>query len=394
MRILVAEDERATRARIVACLREFGHVPVEAANGREAWEIIREQEVPIVVSDWQMPKIDGPTLVRRIRSEVRDGYVYVILLTSRSERDDIIAGMDAGADDFMVKPFDKEELRARIRAGERVIQLEQALAEKNRSLLEANAKISEVNQQMKDELCAAARIQRSFLPTDLPQCAHAEFAWLYEPCDELGGDTLNIIPLSDHQYALYVIDVSGHGVSAALLSVQISRALTHLGAHEDEGSLASPPEVASMLNTRFQMDASNHQYFTLLYGVLDFQVDHFRYVSAGHPGPLLLRQGETVLDEATPPAIGFFPEPQFVEKNLSLEPGDRLFLYSDGIFEIDDPKGEEWGESRLAAAASRLPDQSIAENLHAVLESAKSWQNHERMGDDVSLIGIDIPNAG
>ena len=399
MKVLVAEDERATRARIVACLREFGHDPVEAANGLEAWNLAQAQEIPIVISDWLMPEMDGPTLVRRLRSQPQSSYVYVILLTSRAETQDVVAGMDAGADDFMSKPFDKEELRARIRAGERVIQLERDLEEKNRSLFEANAQISAVNRRMKSELLSAARIQQSYLPSRVPTCPHAEFAWLYEPCDELGGDTLNVIPFSDYQYGLYVIDVSGHGVSAALLSVNLSRALTRQNASttllhgppdSDGVALTSPRDVAAMLNTRFQTDPSNNQYFTFLYGILDLHELTFRYTSAGHPGPLVLGDDETLIAEAMPPAVGFFPDPEFQENTLSLRSNDRLYLYTDGIFEVDNDRGDEWGERGLAVAAKLTSHLPIAENLRAIRDAAKSWQNHSPMQDDVSLIGIQL----
>ena len=153
MKILVAEDERASRARIVAFLRGCGQEPIAVSNGEEAWNYLREDPVSLVITDWLMPELDGPGLIRRVRSSPHGhGYTYFIMLTSRSEKEALVEGMEAGADDFVVKPFDQEELRVRIRAGERVIKLEHALAEKNQRL-------QSVNKRMKDELLAAARIQ-------------------------------------------------------------------------------------------------------------------------------------------------------------------------------------------------------------------------------------------
>ncbi len=399
MKILVAEDERATRARIVACLRKSGHELVEASNGREAWEkLLASEDISLVISDWLMPEMDGETLIRRIRDHSRESYVYVILLTSRSQKEDIVAGMDAGADDFMTKPFDNAELRARINAGLRVLQLERTLGEQNRRLVEMNRQISAAHQQMKDELLAAARIQQSYLPDKIPQSPGVEFGWIYEPCDDLGGDTLNIIPLSGHQYGIYIVDVAGHGVSAALLSVHLSRVLTRhdeagtvLFNHNGSGAqLTTPSEVAKQLNATFQMSPSSHQFFTFLYGILDLEENTFRYTSAGHPGPLIISNKTATLSPTDPPAIGFLPSAIFEEHTLHLQPTDRLFFYSDGIFEIDDAEGNEWGEAGLAEAARSGAHLPISENLQAILQAARDWQHHDSMRDDVSLIGIAV----
>ena len=181
MRILVAEDERITRRTLQRQLESWGHEVVVAEDGAEAWDRFQQQQCDIVVTDWDMPRLDGRALVERIRGSGASGYVYLIMLTGRSEKADLIAGMEAGADDFLAKPFDQNELRVRVNAGERIIRLERNLAAHNT--------------RMKRSLDAAADIQRDLLPKNLPETLAAKFAWHYEPCDELGGDILNILPL-------------------------------------------------------------------------------------------------------------------------------------------------------------------------------------------------------
>jgi two-component system NtrC family sensor kinase len=139
VRILVAEDEAVSRRLLQASLEKWGHEVVVASDGEEAWELFRARPFPLVLTDWVMPRLDGLELIRRIRSASSPGYVFLILLTARSETADVVRGMEAGADDFMTKPFDREELRVRVRAGERIIELEQRLAEQNRTLREAQA---------------------------------------------------------------------------------------------------------------------------------------------------------------------------------------------------------------------------------------------------------------
>lgn len=224
MRILVAEDDRATRTRLLACLAEWGHEPLSAKDGLEAFEIFEREEVQLLLSDWQMPRMNGVELLRKIRSSPAHGYCYVILLTSRAETNDMVEAMEAGADDFVAKPFNTEELRVRLRAGERILRLERELEAKNAVLLEAN-------RRMAANLSEASKVQKTFLPNlPLPSSCGVDSAWVFHPCEGLAGDMFNLIQLDQNRIGIYIIDVSGHGVAAALLSVHVSRVLTRRGA--------------------------------------------------------------------------------------------------------------------------------------------------------------------
>jgi two-component system NtrC family sensor kinase len=139
MTVLIAEDDPVSRLLLQRNLQNWGHQVTAAQDGMEAWRQFEAGEFPVVISDWMMPEMDGVELIRRIRASGREGYVYTILLTARSEKEDIVEGMEAGADDFVTKPFDRDELRVRLRAGERIIRLEQSLAEQNRALRETQA---------------------------------------------------------------------------------------------------------------------------------------------------------------------------------------------------------------------------------------------------------------
>jgi sigma-B regulation protein RsbU (phosphoserine phosphatase) len=402
MKILVAEDDRATRLRITTCLREWGHEPLPAEDGAQAWEIFQQEDISMILTDWLMPHISGIELVQLARKmRAHSGVLYSILLTSRSEKRDVVEGIESGADDFITKPFDKDELRARIRAGERILELEGNLNNKNRFLERANERITESNERMKRELEAAARIQQAFLPDDLPNSPRAKFAWHYEPCEELAGDTLNIIPFDESHVGMYVIDVSGHGVAAALLSVHLSRILTDLDAADaylakrnEDGSeliIESPTKVAERLNRTFSFDLSTCQFFTFLYGILDLESRTFHYTSAGHPGPVVVDEhGRATIHKPTPPGIGIIPEARFCARTLKLNHGDRLFLHSDGIFEIDNPKGEELGEDRLSELMANSSGASLDENMHEVLDSVHRWRGSQCLNDDLSLMAVEM----
>jgi phosphoserine phosphatase RsbU/P len=211
------------------------------------------------------------------------------------------------------------------------------------------------------DLEVAALVQRSLLPARLPADERFRFAWEYLPCAELGGDGLNVFRLGEHAVGLYLLDVSGHGAPAALLSVNLARLLspvteqsTFLCVPEERGGgcRALPPaEVARRLNRWLLAGPTGGQFVTLVYAVLDTQTGLLRYVSAGHP-PLLLAgpDGSPSAHSSTGPPVGCFEDAEFDEGELALAPGDRLFLYSDGVLGAFNDSGSSYGP-----AAGRHP---------------------------------------
>ncbi len=139
MKILIAEDEVVSRHLLQAYLQQWGHQVTAAVDGMEAWRLFQEEDFPLVLSDWVMPQMDGLELIRHIRACPNGAFTYIILLTARTQKQDVIEGLEAGANDFVTKPFDRGELRVRVRAGERIVELERALAAQNRALREAQA---------------------------------------------------------------------------------------------------------------------------------------------------------------------------------------------------------------------------------------------------------------
>ena len=396
MKILVAEDDRVSRRLLESRLRKWGYEVTAAADGAEAWKIFQEEQFSMVISDWMMPKIDGIELLQRIRSAKNRGYVYTIILTARSDKEDILKAMNSGADDFITKPFDKDELSARLKVGLRITSLEQNLAQRNHEL-------KKINNRMRRDLESAARIQRSFLPTKLPECEKVEFAWKYIPCNELAGDTLNVFFLDDEHIGLYLLDVSGHGVPAALLSVTLSR---DLNPDLDQSDLLkepiseppgyriiSPEDVAERLNQRFPLDLNSGQYFTIQYGQLNIKSGIFKFFSAGHPPMIHIRNdgsSEVLLIRSTP--IGFITDTHKVyqEHSLRLAAGDRLYLYSDGIIEALNPEQDQFGVKRLRGCLSKSLTLPLADTLDKLKDEIDQWTDGSGCGDDLSLLALEI----
>lgn len=269
------------------------------------------------------------------------------------------------------------------------------------SLSEANGRLEAVNLRMKRDLDAAAQVQRSLLPRVLPVTGAATFAWAYRPCTELAGDIFNVFRLDDRNIGLYVLDVSGHGAVASLLSVAASHLISPVsnsgllrGPHADADlgvRLAPPAEVAARLNAMFAGRPDNEQFFTLIYGILNLDTAEFRFVSCGHPGPIHLPAGgpPRLLDGTGFP-VGIFEEATFEESRVALAPGDRLFLYSDGLPEAMAPGGEAFGTRRLLAAAGSDAGECLEASVSRLQGAVEGWCGQDGPGDDLSILALEI----
>jgi len=248
---------------------------------------------------------------------------------------------------------------------------------------------------MERDLKLAASVQQSLLPPPELQFGGIRVAHAFHPCDDLAGDGVGIVPLPDGRVGLYVLDVSGHGVGAALLSFT----LAHLLSTTAEESLLTeragasrtvvpPSRVADRLNRQFPMDRTR-QYFTLLYGVIDPSSGTFQYVTAGHPAPVLLpRDGPPVAIEGAGFPIGMIDDAAFEDATIELKPGDRLYLYTDGVIEALNSGGLEFGQFRLAAEIARWRDRPLLGGLDHAASVVRAWSGGP-LKDDVSLLGVE-----
>jgi sigma-B regulation protein RsbU (phosphoserine phosphatase) len=394
MHILVAEDDPIVRRLLQYHLNKWGHEVIQTQNGEEAWQAYQNYQFQMVISDWMMPGIDGIEFIKRIRASNNSAYIYTILLTSKGRKEDLIEGMEAGADDFLVKPMDTEELKVKMRAGQRIIELEQRLAQKNREL-------KNTNDLMKKDLLAAAKIQESLLPKNLPELNSLDVAWIFQPCDELAGDFLNVFPIGQDFLAFYILDVSGHGVSAALLSVTLSRLLSanplqsnvlvKNNQKSDKLTVVPPQEVAKELNQKFPLDPETGQYFTFLYGIIDIVKMNLQFVSAGHPGIVYLpKNGEPRILDSPGLPIGVVEKPEYTQQSLPLQSGDKIILYSDGIVEALNREGHQFGKKRFMENLLKIHRQPLQKYLEQFIKTLTDWCGGKQLQDDVTMIAVEV----
>lgn len=401
MRILIVDDDLLMRQFLASILEGQGHDVVQAEDGVDAWEKFQADPTRMVITDWKMPRMDGIDLCRKIREDSDARYTYLIIVTSNNERDDVSEGLGAGADDFVTKPFDPTELRWRVNSGLRVLNLEDALEERIIEVRRTAAKLEQANEQIREELEAAADIQRSLVPEDVGQSDCIHFSCRFQASDFLGGDGMNIFAIDEHHVAVYVADVCGHGIKPALLAVSIHRVLTPVAGQnsivadvQPDGTvsrIASPTEVLERLNQQFPMDLNTCQYFTMLYGVLDTRNGEFQYSSAGHPTPIHLRKGEDVkiLPGGGLP-VGMMDTGDFELESVSLKSGDRLCLYTDGITESRNSDGVMFEPERLADTLNRTLSRTPADSLKAVVTRVDKWNGKNGYEDDCSLVLIEL----
>jgi PAS domain S-box-containing protein len=265
------------------------------------------------------------------------------------------------------------------------------------ALEEANCRLEAANLALKQDLEAAAALQRALLPAVMPKFAGLSFTFSFRPCAEVGGDALNVLTLDDEHVAVYMLDVSGHGVTAALLSV----ALTHLLSvipdrsflYRSSGgaqSIAPPAEVISRLNTHFKFSPSSPRYFTMIFGVLQRSTGMFRYAAAGHLGPVHVTAcGSPRLGATGGIPVGLLPTATYEEHVIALAPGDRLFFFSDGILDAENRSEEDFGAERLLEALAENRGSTLDETVALIMNRVEQWSAPDGPTDDASILAIE-----
>ncbi len=397
--ILVASHDAHIRDLILRNLTEWGYPAVLAETADRAWQLLEEKKPWLVIADWAMPGSDGLSFCSRVRGRDNAGYVYIILLTPKVFKDRLVEAMEAGADDFILEPFGMDEVRARIMSAQRIMALEKELGERNQELTETNRRLRLAHEVITQDVESAARIQQSLLPC----CAEAvfgfEFDSLFIPCQVVGGDIFNYFVLDQDTIAFYHLDVSGHGIPAAMMSVAVSKTLTSLPFHESlirhttRGPRTmepfSPSSVVRELDMLFQSNDSVEQYFTIIYGMLDRRTGQVRFTQAGHPHPIYLpASSDAKLVGSGGLPVGLLPNAEFTETRITLSPGDRLFLYSDGIPDCTDPEGGRFSTDRLLFFLTDQRDLPLSDLMRRLGEEMYRYHGSDAFEDDMSMLVI------
>jgi sigma-B regulation protein RsbU (phosphoserine phosphatase) len=337
-----------------------------------------EVQPTVILQDLVMPEVDGLTLVKFFRANPATRDTPMIVLSSKEEPVVKAEAFAVGANDYVVKLPDRIELIARIRYHSRGYI---SLLQRN----EAYAAIQLSREKLADQMEAARKYVRLLLPepTEGPPAA----TWQYVPSTDLGGDTLGYHWLDDDRLAIYLIDVSGHGLDSALLSVTVMNVLRSRSLPDTDFS--EPGQVLGALNEAFPMEEYGNKFFTMWYGVFNRADSMLSYSGAGHPPPLLFEGdcsgAHPVKLTSEEPMIGAMPWPKFKTDHRKITPGSRLYVYSDGVHEIHKADGGEWTFDEFVAFMSQRTEATSPLGAR-LLEHVQMLNGSETLDDDFSMI--------
>ena len=272
-----------------------------------------------------------------------------------------------------------------------------ALAETQ--LRKLNEELVEKKRRLELDLKAAAEIQKSLLPQITFTVENLEIAWKFEPCEHMGGDIFNIFQIDSQHLGIYMLDVSGHGVPAAMITVSVSQFLqqnvVQMAKGRQNSAIMSPAQILTALENEFPFERFNN-FFTITYVVINTKTGDTVYSNAGHPYPALLRGNKSIeLLNKKGPLIGvgdlnFINNRKigFKEGRLVIQPGDKLFIYTDGIPEYQNSRKEFYGENRFYNTLKMLENESVRKIVDRCIESLMDFGNNARPKDDITLLGI------
>jgi sigma-B regulation protein RsbU (phosphoserine phosphatase) len=326
-----------------------------------------------------MPGIDGREVLRRIKTDDHLRHVPVIMISALDQIESVVTCIEQGAEDYLPKPFNPVLLRARIGSSlerKRLRDAEQA----------AFKALQESQQKLAAELSEAAAYVQGVLPAPLSEGA-VRTAWEFLPSSSLGGDAFGYATLADGRFSTCLLDVCGHGVGAALLSISV---LNVIRAESLPGvDFSDPGAVLAGLNAAFPMEKHGEMFFTAWCGIYDPQTRIMRFAAGGHPPAVVVKaDGSTELLAARGPVIGAVPGMKFSTAEAVIPPDSRIFVFSDGAYEIARHDGSMMGHDDLRTLLSSAPEKNA---VPWVMDRLREINPHPVFDDDVSLLELVLP---
>jgi sigma-B regulation protein RsbU (phosphoserine phosphatase) len=368
--VLLVDDTPENIQIVNAILKDTYRIRI-ATNGAKALELARTDPMPdLILLDVMMPGMDGFEVCSRLKLDAATRDIPVIFLTGATEVADETRGFEVGGVDYIHKPFSQAVVRARVH--------------NHLMLREARDQIARQLASIRTELETARQIQLSILPREAPALPGIDIAAHYSPMTSVAGDFYDFIKVDEHRLGTLVADVSGHGMSAALIASMLKIAFA-----EQAESAADPARLLSGLNQTLCGKFKGH-FVTAAYVFVDTEKKMLRYAGAGHP-PMLMRShangGARELVE-NGLFLGAFPFAEYSAIELPFEPGDWVMLYTDGVLEMNNANEEEFGIDRLKLFLEMNENRPAAKFLDATLAELSQWSAGREAEDDLTLLAI------
>lgn len=394
--VLVVDDSRAILALVTALMQRDGYDVMAANNAEEALTLLAGSDPDVIITDVGMPGMDGISLCRELQEKLRRP-AHIIILSKHSDR--VVDGLDAGAMDYVCKPFAAPELSARVSAGMRIVQRQRRMQSDNTDLRCSFDRLRADKQRSDLDLSAAAELQFGLLPAAVSHHQGLTISCSIKPDSVLSGDMIGVLPQRGGTVGVYSIDVSGKGTAAALLATALAQELQSSSslarqrpqpANED-GQRAC--EVVAGLNARFQNFANSDRYSTMAFAVLNPQKQSAGICIAGHPRPALLSaDGDVSFIGSGGFPVGLLETAIYRSVACDFRPGDRLVLYTDGFLEARLPGGAEVGYQGVAEMLRASADHRIEDLAPALVRRLRETCS-SAVHDDVSVIAAAYKDA-
>ncbi|NET38610.1 MAG: SpoIIE family protein phosphatase [Cyanothece sp. SIO1E1] len=372
--LLITDDDVVTRTLLRMTLEKDGYRILEADNGQHCLTLYQAQKPDMVLLDARMPVMDGFTCCAELKRLPGGRHIPVLMLTGLDDKESVEQAFAVGATDYVTKPVQPSVLTVRLR---RILEAAWAKAELHRQ-----------NSIFQVELKRASEYVHTLLPPALTEdvTIHGQLI----PSLQLGGDVFDYYWLDENHLAVYLLDVAGHGVKSALLSVSVLNILRTRSLPNTD--FYKPAAVLAALNQAFQMSDDGEDYFTIWYGVYSRHKRQLTYAAAGHPPAILFSQTSDHahnvqhLDAGGIP-IGMLPNIEFDQKACEIKPGSSFYVFSDGVYEIQQPNGEIWGLDAFVQLLQICEQQNI-DNLDYVFNQVLQISGQPTLGDDFSLLKV------
>jgi len=371
--ILCIDDSKLNRVFINKILTPLNITVFEAENGIKGLEMLTGRDYDLILLDIVMPEMDGFGFLKEFQKRDKIEFIPVILMTGLDDLNSKIKGLNIGADDYLLKPLNEEELIARVFSLLR--------------LKRANSELYQKNQLIKRELEAAKKIQQYIIPQNFDFIDYPKISGIYRPIEDIGGDFFDCYKLDEKRSAFLIADVTGHGIPAAL-TMTMSKMLFSIYAEK----FPSTSSLMNEINKQLRGTLLEMQYITAFYLIYDKTLKTLTYSNAGHTRPLYYKSSKNQI--AALDSFGWFigisDDTEYEEKKITVTEGDRLFLYTDGITEAKNKDGEDFGEIRLARFIKNNQNLSGKEFCNSLLETVNEYINGTEINDDIAFLYIEF----
>ncbi len=371
--ILCIDDSKLNRVFISKILTPLNITIFEAENGIKGLEMLNGKNYDLILLDIVMPEMDGFGFLKEFQKRDKEEFIPIILMTGLDDLNSKIKGLNIGADDYLVKPLNEEELIARVFSLLR--------------LKKANSELYQKNQLIKRELEAAKKIQEFIIPNNFDFIDYPKISGIYQPIEDIGGDFFDCYKLDENRTAYLIADVTGHGIPAAL-TMTMSKMLFSIYAEK----FPSTAHLMKEINKQLRGTLLDMQYITAFYLIYDNTSKTLSYSNAGHTRPLYYRaaKNQIIALDSFGWFIGISDDTEYEEKKITVSDGDRLFLYTDGITEAKNRENEDYGEIRLARFIKDNHNRNGKEFCETLLANVNKYIDGIEINDDIAFLNIEF----